>query len=401
MFARRHGACRGGAIASRRRHRRAAGAKKASTMDTDNAFKLGLFGCNCESGLAVTRAPERWVASWENNVRVARLAEDAGLEFMLPIARWHGYRGEANSQGKSFETLGWAAGLLGATTRITVFSTIHLPFLNPVFAAKQAITIQAIGHGRFGLNVVAGANAPEFAMFGVALLEHDDRYRFAEEWLTIVKRIWSESEPFDFKGRFFDLHGVVGDPKPYRGVAPLILSAGSSPAGRDFAVRNADNLFMNIPQLDTLAGEIKTLRAGAHSAGVFASGHVICRRTQKEATDYRDYIVHEMGDWEAVDHILHLREQQQSIPVEKLARMKERLIGGIGTFPVVGDPDTVASIFKTLHDAGIDGMAIGFIDYIAELPFFRDEVLPRLERYGIRRPVSASSAERGSVKQKG
>jgi FMNH2-dependent dimethyl sulfone monooxygenase len=66
--------------------------------------------------------------------------------------------------------------------------------------------------------------------------------------------------------------------------------------------------------------------------------------------------------------------------------MKERLIAGIGTFPLIGDPDTVASTFKTLHDAGIDGMAIGFIDYIAELPFFRDEVLPRLVRHGVRQP---------------
>jgi hypothetical protein len=37
-----------------------------------------------------------------------------------------------------------------------------------------------------------------------------------------------------------------------------------------------------------------------------------------------------------------------------------------------------------LHRAGIDGMALGFVDYISELPFFRDEVLPRMERAGLR-----------------
>src|SRR5690242_18801628 len=97
-------------------------------MKSGNAFRLGLFGANCASGLAVTKAPERWVASWENNVAAARMAEQAGLEFMLRIARWHGYRGEANSQGSNFETLSWAAGLLASTTSITCFSTIHLPF---------------------------------------------------------------------------------------------------------------------------------------------------------------------------------------------------------------------------------------------------------------------------------
>jgi dimethylsulfone monooxygenase len=360
----------------------------------NNAFRLGLFGANCASGLAVTKAPERWVASWQNNVTAARMAERAGLEFMLPIARWHGYRGEANAQGSNFETLSWAAGLLASTKTITCFSTIHLPFLNPVFAAKQAVTIQSIGQGRFGLNVVAGGNSPEFEMFGVELLEHDDRYRYAEEWLTVLKKIWTESEPFDFNGTFFKLKGVVSDPKPYAGINPTLLSAGSSPAGRDFAIRHADSLFMNIVSFDGLAEELRLLRAasGAQRANVYASGHVMCRKTDKEAQEFQHYVVHEMGDWQAVDHILHLRQHQKTIPMDKLVKMKERLLGGIGTYPVIGGPDTVAATFKALHDAGIDGMAFGLIDYIAELPFFEQEVLPRMERLGLRR--SAEPSER-------
>lgn len=355
-------------------------------MKSSNAFKLGLFGANCSSGLAVTKAPERWVASWDNNVTAARMAEQAGIEFMLPIARWHGYRGEANSQGSNFETLNWAAGLLASTKDIACFSTIHLPFVNPVFAAKQAVTIQSIGHGRFGLNVVAGGNAPEFAMFGVKLLEHDDRYRYAEEWLTLVKKIWTSNEPFDFDGRFFTMKGVVSDPKPFRGINPMILSAGSSSAGRDFAIRNADSLFMNIVSFDTLAAELNALRtaAGPERVGVYCSGHVMCRTTDKEAKEFHHYIVHEMGDWAAIDHILELRQHQKSVPMDKLIKMKERLLGGIGTYPVIGSPDTVAATFKALHDSGIDGMAFGLIDYIAELPFFRAEVLPRMERLGLR-----------------
>jgi alkanesulfonate monooxygenase SsuD/methylene tetrahydromethanopterin reductase-like flavin-dependent oxidoreductase (luciferase family) len=362
------------------------------TINSDNKFKLGLFGMNCESGLAITKAPERWNATWDNNVEAARLAEAAGLEFILPIARWHGYRGQSNAQGASFETMSWAAGLLAATSKITAFSTIHVPFLNPVFAAKQALTIQAIGHGRYGLNIVAGGNAPEFAMFGIELLEHDDRYRYAEEWITIVKRIWTETEAFDLKGQFFDIKGVVSDPKPYQGVNPGIISAGSSGAGRDFALRHADCLFMNIIAFETLEQELVALRAAnaAERAKVFASGHVMCRPTAKEAAEFHHYIVHEMGDWDAVDHILALREHQKSIPMDKLVKMKERLIGGIGTFPIIGDPDTVANTFKKLSDAGIDGMAIGFINYIEELPFFREEVLPRMERLGLRKSAPAA-----------
>jgi alkanesulfonate monooxygenase SsuD/methylene tetrahydromethanopterin reductase-like flavin-dependent oxidoreductase (luciferase family) len=353
--------------------------------DTRNAFQIGLFGTNCEGGLAVTRAPERWRATWQNNVTAARLAEDADLDFILPIARWHGYRGASNAQGRSFETMAWAAGLLAATERITLFSTLHVPFINPVFAAKQAVTIQAIGGGRYGLNIVAGGNKPEFEMFGIELLEHDARYEYAQEWISTVKRIWGEQAPFDFDGKFFQLKGVELDPKPHSGSRPIILSAGSSGAGRSFALSNADSLFMNIIALETLQSELETLRAGvSQRLRVFASGHVICRATAKEAAEYHRYIVHEQGDWDAVDNILKIRQHQKSIPMDKLVKMKERLIGGIGTWPIIGSPDEVVEQFAALHRAGIDGMALGFVDYIAELPFFRAEVLPRMKRAGLR-----------------
>ena len=62
-------------------------------MYNDNRFKLGLFGMNCSGGLTMTLAPEYWEASWENNLKAAQLADDAGLEFILPIGRWRGYGG--------------------------------------------------------------------------------------------------------------------------------------------------------------------------------------------------------------------------------------------------------------------------------------------------------------------
>ncbi len=355
-------------------------------LDNENRFKLGLFATNCSGGLAMTKAPERWDASWDNNLAIARMAEAAGLEFLLPIARWHGYRGETDAEGTSFETLGWATGLLAATTEISVVATVHVPFINPVFAAKQVVTADHIGRGRFVLNVVSGGNLGEFEMFGIELLEHDERYAFTEEWLAIVKRLWTEDIPFDFAGKYFQLKGVLGKPKPYGGGPPPMMSAGSSPAGRAFAARHADCLFMNIPQIETLPQDLASLRAmaGDRPVGVYASGHVICRPTRKEALDFHRYIVDEMGDWAALETILGIRQQQQSIPPERLLQMKERLIGGIGTYPIIGDPDEVTATFKRLSDGGLNGMALGFVNYLNELPFFRDEVLPRMQHLGLR-----------------
>ena len=51
-------------------------------------FKLGTFSTNCSSGMTPTQAPERWVNSWDNNLKLAKLLDAAGIDFMLPIARW-------------------------------------------------------------------------------------------------------------------------------------------------------------------------------------------------------------------------------------------------------------------------------------------------------------------------
>jgi alkanesulfonate monooxygenase SsuD/methylene tetrahydromethanopterin reductase-like flavin-dependent oxidoreductase (luciferase family) len=368
---------------------------RKTRMSNANRFKIGLFALNCSCGSIATTAPEQWMATWEDNLEAARLADAAGLEFLLPVARWHGYGGRTDRQGTSFETLTWATGLLAATRDIVTFATVHTALINPVFAAKQVVTADHVGRGRCGLNVVSGWNVGEFNMFGTTMLEHDARYAYTEEWLTIAKRIWTENEPFDFHGAHFDIEGVVSKPKPYGGGRPLLMSAGSSGTGRAFAVRNADCLFMVIVDVDKLADEIAALRASAEGRpiGVFTSGHLICRRTEKEARDYHHYIVREKGDWEAAEKAIAKRVGggTQSIPKEKLLQMQERFISGGGTFPVIGSFDDVARTFKRLADAGMDGMAIGLVNYVRELPYLRDEVLPRMERLGLRADGGAPS----------
>ena len=359
-------------------------------MYNANRFKLGLFAPNCSNGVTLTKAPERWEASWENNLKAARLAEAAGLEFVLPIGRWHGYQGETDTAGTAFETLTWATGLLTATEKICVFGTVHVAFIHPVFAAKQVVTADHAGRGRFGLNIVSGWNRGEFEMFGVDLREHDDRYVYSEEWMTIARRLWSEDRPFDFKGRFFDLRGALLKPKPYGGGLPMLMSAGSSSAGRAFAARTADCLFMTIVEVDTLANDIARLREVAgRDVGVYGSGDLIARRTEKETRDYYHYIVHEQGDWAAAEHAVKIRSSgSQSIPTERYAQMKERFICGIGSYPVIGSYDQVAAEFKRMADAGLDGMAFGLVNYIEDMPALRDEILPRMERLGLRQATA-------------
>jgi len=364
-----------------------------------NKFKLGLFGMNCLGGLSLTKAPERWDASWDNNVKAARLADEAGLEFLLPIGRWHGYQGESDTQGTTFETLTWACGLLASTKDITTFGTLHVAFVNPVFAAKQMVTADHIGHGRFGLNVVSGWNPIEFGMMGVELGDHDGRYDYSEEWLTIVKRIWSEDKPFDFDGHHYKLKAVMAKPKPWWGSRPILVSAGNSKTGSDFAARNADCLFTTVPgKHEELQPKLKAFRDAAPPGqlrNIFASCHLMVRRTRKEAEDYHHYIVYEQGDWESAEYALNLRGQRVKswFTTDDEKKMKARLISGAG-FPLVGSYDDAVEMMQRLHGVGLDGLALGLINYVNDFPGIRDELLPRMERVGLREPQHHGAAQR-------
>ena len=215
-----------------------------SLLAGGNALKIGLFGANCSSGRAVTKVPERWSGTWPDNLRLAQMADEAGIDFLLPIGRWKGYGGDTGYQEATLETVTWACGLLAATRRITVFGTVHAPLFHPVIAAKQMVTADHIGEGRFGLNIVVGWNEGEFEMFGVEQREHATRYEYAQEWIDAIKLMWSERDDFDFDGEFIKLKNVRAKPKPYGGTRPVIMNAGASPVGRAFAVRNCDAFFM-------------------------------------------------------------------------------------------------------------------------------------------------------------
>src|SRR3954468_4548882 len=110
--------------------------RQRAGMYNNNQFKIGLFSANVSSGRTPTKVAERWSGNWDDNVRLARLSDDAGLDFLLPLSRWKGYGGETNYQGTTLETFSWATGLLASTQRITVFATVLAPLFNPIFAAK-------------------------------------------------------------------------------------------------------------------------------------------------------------------------------------------------------------------------------------------------------------------------
>ena len=363
------------------------------SMRSENRLKLGLFGANCSSGRAVTLVPERWSGNWADCVELAQMADDAGIEFMLPVGRWKGYGGDTDYQGTTLETVTWATGLLAKTRRITVFGTVHAPLFHPVIAAKQFVTADQVGEGRFGLNVVLGWNEGEFDMFGAEKRDHEARYAYGQEWLDAVKQMWGAEDDFDFIGEHIKLRKVRAKPRPYGDTSPIIMNAGASPVGQAFAIRNCDALFSTTTRntIDKAAERVKAIKDTALAQGrdlsVYTVGVITCRPTEQEAKDYYRHCVIDNADWNAVDGILALKDITREKFPDEFDSIRRDQANGMGGMPIIGNPEQVANDLAKLSEAGFTGVALSFVNYTKELPYFRDEVIPRLEKIGIRKRV--------------
>jgi alkanesulfonate monooxygenase SsuD/methylene tetrahydromethanopterin reductase-like flavin-dependent oxidoreductase (luciferase family) len=364
-------------------------ARATNPMANGKGFKLGLFSINADGGTAFTKVANRWRADWSEIEKLARIADDAGLEFILPIARWKGYGGETSVRGASFETLTHAAALAAITRRIAIFSTVHVPLVHPVFAAKALMTIDHVSRGRAGLNIVCGWNQEEFDMFGHHQSQHDDRYKQGFEWFSVLVRIFTADAPFDHDGEFYKLKQVIGAPPPMQRPRPVTLSAAFSPAGRRFAATTSDYLFTSLRSFESARRHIAEIRRLALEAGrdvgLLTTTHVVCRETDAEAQQYYDYYAGEMADTEAVD--LHQRKKDAHYGVvepdaEKIER--QRYAGGTGSYPLIGRPEAIAEKFVKIHELGFSGATISFVNFNDELPYFVDRVLPLLQQAGLR-----------------
>lgn len=367
--------------------------RSRAAMGGAHRLKIGLFGANCSSGRAVTAIERRWSGSWADCLRLAKMADEVGLDFMLPIGRWKGYGGDTDYQGATLETITWATGLLANTKRLWAFGTVHAPLFNPVSAAKSMVTADHVGEGRFGLNLVCGWNEDEFEMFGVKQREHEARYAYAQEWLDAIKMMWSRADEFDFDGEFIRLKQVRAKPKPYGGTRPYLMNAGASPTGQAFAIRNCDGLFISasVQALDAAAENVRRVRALAaehnRQLDIFTAGVVTCRPTRKEAEEFEHYALVEKADWGAVDHILAMKgiTPDKHTP-EVFQQLRTERAYGMGGLRLTGSPDDIARDLAAIHEAGITGIGFSFVHYLDEMPYFCDEVIPRLVKLGLRAP---------------
>lgn len=357
----------------------------------DQPLKLGVFCLNLGGGVSMTSA-NNGALSWDYNVRVAREADSTGWDFVLSLGRWRGLGGKTNPHGKQFEVLTWAAGIAAVTDRITVVTTVHVPLMHPLMAAKQAATIDHISHGRFGMNVVAGWNGPEFAMFGIEQRPHDERYDAAEEWLAIIEQLWREGGSGDFEGRYYSIADGYLEPKTIQQPRPLIVSAGQSGRGMRFALQNADFIFVGGHDLDEIRAATASTNAARAELGsetrILTHSPVVLADSQAEADRYFEWYVDELGDFDAAHGVARgmMAGGNQSIEFsdDKVHELARALVAGMNGMPLVGTPRKVADDLIAMHEAGVGGVGLTWVEYAEGLERFNAQVMPLLEEAGVR-----------------
>src|SRR5258708_29332911 len=95
--------------------------QQRQAMHNANAFKVGLFGANLSGARTATTVPDRWSASWPDCLTMARITDEGGIDFLLPVGRWKGYGGGTPFPSTPLATITRAPRPLPAPRRATPF----------------------------------------------------------------------------------------------------------------------------------------------------------------------------------------------------------------------------------------------------------------------------------------
>ncbi|MFF2083596.1 NtaA/DmoA family FMN-dependent monooxygenase [Nocardia sp. NPDC058176] len=185
------------------------------------------------------------------------------------------------------DNFGVLAAIAAVTEHLGLAGTINATFNEPYELARQFASLDHLSGGRAAWNVVTSFDAftgQNFRRGG--FLDPADRYVRAEETLNAVRALWDswreddivadkvsgrylarpDAGAFEFAGQQFDIAGRFTVPRSPQG-RPVILQAGVSPQGRDFAAANADAIFSPFGKLPEAAEFYRDVKARAVAAG--------------------------------------------------------------------------------------------------------------------------------------
>jgi FMNH2-dependent dimethyl sulfone monooxygenase len=272
-----------------------------------------------------------------------------------------------------------AAALAPLTTRLELMAAVRPNFRLPALVAKEAATIDHISHGRFTLNVVSAWWEAEARQYGAAWIEHDERYARTEEFLEVLKGMWTKEE-FTLEGRYYTIRNAHLAPKPVQRPWPVLYAGGESPAAKELIARECDAYLMHGDPPDVLAGKIEDMRArrAKHPDlpplrfGVAA--YAIVRNTdaevKRELARITDVRANARG-YASYQEFIKGSQLDTQVSLEDYSVSNRGLRTGL-----VGTPEQVADRVRELERVGIDLLLLQASPQREEMDRFAREVFP-------------------------
>ncbi len=360
---------------------------------TEEPIRFAYWVPNVSGGLVISAIPQR--TSWDGdyNRKLAQIAEQAGFDYALTQIRFTaGYGAEFQHESVAF-----SHALLAVTTKLKVIAALLPGPWNPTIAAKQIATISELTENRIAINVVSGWFSGEFRAIGEPWLDHDERYRRSEEFITALRGIWTQ-ENYTFRGDFYRYTNYNLKPKP--AITPEIFQGGSSRAARDMAARVSDWYFTNGNTPEGIRAQVDDLRAKAaangHAVKVGVNAFVIARDTEAEARAVLQEII-DHANPDAVNAFGHEAKNAGKASPEGEGNWAKSTFADLVQYndgfktDLIGTPDQIAERIVALKDAGTDLALLAFLHFQEEVAYFGKHIVPRV------RALEAARSERAEA----
>ncbi|WP_338450046.1 dimethyl sulfone monooxygenase SfnG [Niallia oryzisoli] len=343
------------------------------------SLQFAYWAPNVSGGLVVSRLPQKTGWTFEDNKRYAQIAEEIGFDYVLLQTRFFASYGAENQ----LEAAALASALAAVTKKLNIITAVLPGLWHPGVMAKIISTIDHISNGRASVNIVSGWFKGEFHGYGEPWLDHNERYRRSEEFIEVLKEMWTEEEA-NYRGDFYRLNNAPLKPKPIN--PPKIFQGGNSKAAKEMAGRVSDVYFMNGGSLEKIKEQIEEVRAlrkvnGKGDIQFGVNGFVIVRDTEEEAKRVLRDIV-ENADSDAVEGFRSAVQAAGASSPEGKGMWAESTFEDLVQYNdgfktgLIGTAEQVADRIIELKKIGVDIVLTGFLHYEEDLRAFGEKVIP-------------------------
>lgn len=311
----------------------------------------------------------------EELVEHARLAEDAGFDFLVVSEHFHPWVDDLGASGYAFATI---AAMAQVTDRVEIATGVTTPLFryHPGVVAQAAATLDRLSGGRFHLGVGTGENLNEGPL-GYPFPRYAERAARMAEALEIMRRLL-DGEKLTFDGEHYRCDRAKLYSPPI-GRVPLWMAAGG-PKSSALAARLADGIITSVKDPDvTRVRVLDPARAAAAEVGRDAPRILATRWTIRAEDDAEAWTA--LGAWRGLRAPGRLEAVDPAVLRQRADEMDRSEI--LERYTMVSSPDDYIEAYRPLVEFGAEVVTIQTtsLDQEATIAMLGSDVLPRLRTF--------------------